>query len=718
MSEDLRGKTIERFFAPNTSLITENLKRRALIGDLGNFLAHWLSIRHGCRIETHTTRNGTRRIKQLLHGAQLVELIVEDGASTFEQIYCKDSHGCLSLDQRISLEKDRVKADEWMLRIKDFCEDYQMLLDVLDQECSKQAFIDLAYAVAGGLVCDEKKTDVSSYVSTPEPGYFVTENVDGRVSVGGFSRKLASAVKEKAHGWLLECERAISERYFAESHRCNETADERARSKRVRSALAEMISKHVAMDGFFEDDDLCTYRGSTLNPKAFEGLCSWIFDDRVREKCEVIREMQIKELSSLRIVCSSNDVEKSARWICECQISILKTLRNPPRVLRDRPGFKSALLYFEMLIGVVRDATLHNLVLVAAQLSEWAYKVGRAQMWRLSEWLHEGTKILEKQVLPKNNILPTLVRVFPPMPTWTDSARASQSYVNLKASQSCISGNSSSLPKSCNILEQAYLPMPQSVEQSLRLVSMVWELAGHRETYNGFFAPGYVMCSLVRQIVPLERVNTAYVKETIESWIEAYSLGQNYRNAVAEIQCFSGSIVESDIRSAVRRLSRWSLNDILTLAFEKSPMFFSNEWALLDATLFSMGQATTKDEHDVSISLTNSAIRKALEHACPVLFQIRNEARVSPSVASNEAVEFLYSIPAIQQWNRLGQELILSHDDVAAAGVGVVERLREMSKTRFLVHFGKRPAKEKHIWKTMRVYTFNAHDLRMLLAPR
>lgn len=674
-------------------------KRRALINDLGNFLSNWLQIRHGCKIETHTHRNGHRRTKQLKEGAQLIELIVEDGASTFEQIYCKDTHGSLSLEQRLRLEEDRVSTQEWMTRILNYCEDYRELLDILEQECSKQPFIDLAYAVAAGLVCENSTSSIDS----PEPGYFLSEQIDDRVSVGGFCKKLSNAINEKAHEWLIECERAISDRFFESCP--SENHEERKRSKQVRSVLASMISQHVAMDGFFEAD-LCKYRGSTLNPRAFENLCNWIFNGRIREDCEVKRTQQISELTSLRTVCSTTAVEKSARHICESQTSMLKTLRNVPRVLRERPGYKNSFLHLEMLIGIVKDANSENLVLVAAQVAEWAHKVGKSQMWMFSQWILDSIAILEKQHLPNNEILPTLCKVFPPMPTWTDPSRATQAYVDLKA---CNAHSSSSLPKSSN----TYLPMSQSVERSLRLVSLVWELAGHKQTYNGFFAPGHVMCSLVRQIVPLERVNTAYVKETIESWVLAYSLGQNYRNAVTDIQCFRGSIVESDMRSAVRQLSRWSLNDILTLAFEKSPLFFSNEWAVLDAAIFSLGKTNTRHH----ISLTNSAIRKALENACPVLFEIRNEARVSPSVASNELAEFLMSIPSIRQWNGNGDELILTHDDVATAGVDVPERLRQLSKTNSLVHFGRRPNKEKHIWKTMRVYTFNGYDLRTLLAP-
>jgi len=716
-------RTMERFFHPTLSLETDHAKRRALVADIGTFLAQWLTIQHGCRIETHTHRNGLRRVKQLKNGAQLIELIVEDGGSTFEQIYCKDKHGSLSLDQRIKLEKDRVKNGEWMTKILNYCEDYRELLDVLDRECSKQVFVDLAYAVAAGVVCERGGDE--PVTESPEPGYFLAEEIDERVSVGGFAKKLANAIQEKVHCWLSECERAISERYFEDSYHCEESSEDKRRAKRVRCVLAEMISTHVAMEGFF-CEDMCKYQGTTLNPHAFETLFSWAFDSHVREKCEVMRAVQIQELISLRAVCSTTNFETSARCICENQTSMLKMLRNIPRVLKERPGFKNSSLYLEMLIGIVRDATWHNLLLVAAQVAEWVHKVGRSQNLALSHWILESIDILEKQTLPNTNVLPTLGKVFPPMPTWTDPARASQSYVNLKACTSC-SGNSSSLPKACKTVDRAYLPIPQSVELSLRLVSLVWELAGHRETYSGFFAPGHVMCSLVRQIVPLERVNTYYVKETVKSWMQAYALGQNYRNAVTEIQCFRGSILESDLRSATRQLSRWSLDDILTLSFEKSPLFLSNEWSVLDATLFSMVQTNRQNTRstqrvmggdNASVSLTNSAIRKALENACPVLFQIRNEARVSPSVASNEVVEFLYSIPAIRTWNRTGQELILTHEDVTAAGVDVTERLRQMSARKSLVHYGKRPSKERNVWKAMRVYTFNGYDLRTLLVPR
>lgn len=717
---------VSRFFSPTWSLETDKSKRDALIKDVGVFLSKWLSISYSCSIETHTQANGKRRTKQIKNGAQLLELIVEDGGSTFEQIYCKDKHGSLSLDQRQKIETDRLTANKWMARVLNYCEDYRILLEVMDRECSKQRFIHLAYAVAAGVHTgyDNKADTLGNECA--EPGYFIPEQIENNVYVGGFAKKLAKAIEEKVHDWLLKCEQSISTHYFDyidASQKREETRYEMRRSEHVRTVLSQIISKHIAMDGFFADD-LRTYQGSTLRASVFENLCNFIFDAPMQEQCEDIRTMQIRNIRLLGDVCSGNNSECSAHVAYGNRESLLHTLRNIPRVLRERPGFKNAILLFEMLTEIVRGAASHNLTIVAAQIVEWANKVGISQIWQLSQWIQESIKILQTQILPQknfNNILPTLGSVCPPAPTWTDPAGAYESYMSLKANNIANNNKPSSLPKACTPIERSYLPMPRAVEQSLRLVSLVWELVGHCATYVAFFSPGHVMCSLVRQIIPLERVNTTHVQQRIRSWMEAYSLGQNYRNAVAELKGFRGSMVESDVREAVRCLSMWSLNDILSIAFEISPLFFGNEWAVLDSTLLSMGMENIfiNAMHETKTRpLTTSTVRKALENACPVIFQIRNELRISPGVTSNELVEFLYSIPAIQRWKQDTDELVLTHEDVAAAGAHVPARLRRLSETRTLVHFGKRPKIEIHKWKHMRVYTFNGHDLRAALGPR
>jgi hypothetical protein len=229
----------------------------------------------------------------------------------------------------------------------------------------------------------------------------------------------------------------------------------------------------------------------------------------------------------------------------------------------------------------------------------------------------------------------------------------------------------------------------------------------------GFFASGHVRCSILRQLIPKERVHTDSVSSMVTSWRQLMQIGKNYRNAVTELRNFRGSIVESDLRAASRTLSKWSLQDILSICFEKSPFFYSNEYKLLDATVFELQLGLG--------SRTTSLIRKGLEHACPILFELRNEARVSPHVPSSELAEFLLSIPGVREWVRAmpnALELVLAHEDVAQAGPQAVARLRELSDKRSIVHYGRRPAGERSVWKTKRVYSFSGYDLARTLAIR
>lgn len=687
----MAAHALERVFVPSQPIHDDGERRAALIKDVAKFLSVWLSIRHSCSIETHTQRNGTRRVKQLKDGSSLHDLIVSDGNSTFEHLFFRGEQRVLSLDQRRCVELERAALSEQICDLKGYCEDYRCLLDALEHLCQKQEYIDLAIAVDG------------------DQGYFVPQFVaqlaDRPVFVGGFAHKLTSALEDRAVEWLGECERTVTARFFASRQAPDDVSrSDAGRSRRVHATLARMIATHASMQDAFEDD-LVTRRRSPLNPAAFEELTNWIFDDSVRAQCETRREEEIQQLRALRPLCAgvARGVEVSvAHHVYENRRVLLQVLRFVPRVLVDRAGFASAELSFEMLIGIVKEATFETIALTAAQLVAWARLVGKASLFQLDRWLKDAESILRRQILPKMDILPTLACVTPPTPSWVDEAQATASYVTLKA---C-----GELPKPTNSVERAYLPIPQAVERLLRLVSLVWELAAHKSTHLGFFASGHVRCSILRQIIPKERVNTDSVNSMVMSWRQLMHVGQNYRNAVTELRNFRGSLIESDLRAACRVLSNWSLDDILTVCFEKSPAFLSNEYKLLDATIFEM--QLNSSAHNTSI------IRKGLEHACPILFELRHEARVSPHVKSNELVEFLLSIPGVRDWARTtpgAPELVLAHEDVARAGASAVARLRQLSGEHSIVHYGRRPASERGVWKAKRVYSFSGHDLAKTL---
>lgn len=687
------SREMEALFVPSMALRDNAAKRAALVGDIGRFLACWLNIKFSCSIETHTTLSGRRRIKQLREGAPLFELVVRDGAASFEDFYIPSSGNQLSIDERRIVERYHSELRAKCFYLRGYLEDYQFLLEALENACRSQPYIDLSVCVRG------------------DAGYFLPQMVSENIVAGGFSMKLSNALEERVMEWLVACEAAIEARFGLRDADAGRAVarEDATRAKRVHATLANVVARHVSMAGAF-DDDLATQFRSPLNPNTFEELSAWIFDSQVRDRCEALRQERIQSLLALRPLCNVVGSEaEAARHVVANQDTILSTLRHVPKVLRERPGFASALegMLVDFLVEIVKEAEEDsNAALIAVQLVEWSHRVGKPQLLQLRAFLDESVAILRKQVLPAPNaILPTLALVSPPMPTWCDPNVASESYVRLRAS--------GELPKAVNVAERAYLPIPAATEKLMRIVSLAWELAGHRSTYDGFFAQGRVKCSIVLQTIPKERVNTEFVRETVGSWMQHLQLGQNYRNAVRELQHFRGSFVESELRTACRALSRWSLNDILTIAFEKSPLFYQNEFKILDSTIFAMPMACCGD---LATMRTTSVIRKALEHACPIIFELRGEARVRPCVATGELGEFLLSIPTVREWGRDTPELVLTHDQVAAAGAEAVTRLRGMSTQRAIVHFGRRPAREKAVYGMKKVYTFSGVDLIRALA--
>ena len=666
--------------------IRDDLPRfKALVRDLGEFLADWLSVRYACNIETHTNMSVRKQQLRLKKGVELHELIVEDGDSTFVHMLPNRLGFESQLERRVNAESRRMQREERLKYLKGFCQDYWHFLLQLDHACRSQQFISLFEAVGA---------------EEPEYGYFCCEEIHGIVSIGGFARTLTNDVKEKVSAWLLTCENSIAELYkLNETGSVKpETLQERTKSAAVRDFLGTIISRHLSMEGMYEWADGRFVRNqSAFTPKAMEQLCREILDSPTRAKCELMRRSQIAELSMLGKLCSNSDPVEKARFVCENGDALLKTLRNLPRVLRERPGFKHARIFVEMIIGIVRVSNMDCLLLIAAHIKEWTHRVGRAQMYQLSQWIEDSIQIMKRQDLP-DSMLQTLWKVCPPLPPWGDHELATTAYMGMK---------NETLPKSCNIVDRAYLPIPNSVERSLRLVSLVWELAGHPSTYKGFFSQGNLSCSLVEQVIYVEQVNVGHAGLVIEAEYAKCTIGQNYRNAVAKVQNFRGSSIENDVRVASSKLARWRLDEIMTIAYENGPLFESYECEIINATASAMKRVPTM--HWAGI------IRKALENACPILHGIRFDMRVCPCSTSDSFMELLMTLPAIRAWDGKSQELILSQEDASRGARGLPEQLKELSAQRRLVHLGRRPASEKSQWKHMRVYTFNGPDLRAIL---
>jgi hypothetical protein len=263
------------------------------------------------------------------------------------------------------------------------------------------------------------------------------------------------------------------------------------------------------------------------------------------------------------------------------------------------------------------------------------------------------------------------------------------------------------------------------VETILRLVSLVWEICLSATIYEGVFQPGLLLVSIVKPVVQRQRTPLQVAKTKLDSWSSRLNLGANYRNACHTLRSYRGGIIEDDVRSAVSNLSRWSLSEIFSLAFELSPLFYSSEFRLLDSTLCNMSEKAPM--------FSTLLIRKALEHACPVIFDIRSAMRLGPGgsdpfhVRSNHFLETLNRIPKIRAWREaemccgggtttMCDEVVLTNDDLnkSAASSDLIGQLRDLSARRTLVSYGKAPSYMRAELGYKRVFTFNCFDLRKL----
>ena len=87
-------------------------------------------------------------------------------------------------------------------------------------------------------------------------------------------------------------------------------------------------------------------------------------------------------------------------------------------------------------------------------------------------------------------------------------------------------------------VHQQYLPIPDAVHVVVRLVSIVWELVGHHDSYEAFFSPGEVLCSIVKNAVAAERVTLQSTSIALMNTMQNMAPGASYRRAVSELSNF------------------------------------------------------------------------------------------------------------------------------------------------------------------------------------
>jgi hypothetical protein len=338
-----------------------------------------------------------------------------------------------------------------------------------------------------------------------------------------------------------------------------------------------------------------------------------------------------------------------------------------------------------------QTADTHCEFILAVQLGDWQGDVGPQALEALRDICDASIKALNATTLPSTGFVPTLkhLHTIPP-PTWTYVPNVD---VPLEAARARLP------PVNQRISSISDVKIPEETMLTLRLISVVWELSACNETNEAYFTQGRVLTSAARQVTYMHYVSACFALTVLKDRLQQHLIGKNYRNAVKRMSVFKGSEFENDMRLAVQCVSRWSVQELMSVCSETSPMFRANLFRVMDATLFNM---VTKP------SLTSAAIIvRALLTARPILIELRSEAGIDRRQPSSETIDMLMSIPAIREWDRSGSELVLTHGDVSLGLHGTTEMLKRMSAERRVVNYRRIKSK----W----VYTFNCSDLAKLL---
>lgn len=650
-----------------------------------------------------------------------LELIVDDGGATFSS-----SYGCSSsLYERRADEHHRRILEERIEALCRFCDRYRFLLfamsgtycdgGMLDESIDLYPIVAIDDLPSGGYFVRISLSDavkgMSSISTLPQPMQW-TKSSEDKVTVGGFSLELARLLESPIERWIMACEAKLEvlvPMREDEGDMFQTRSRDVLRKQELRKRLIRMLSEHLAMVGLFVASDgpaiLLERQESPMNTLLMENLISDFADDMTCDKCEELREISITQLKLLLALCGNDAPDDLAQLVAEQQVSFLSVLRTPPSVLVRRPGYSSCDFRFHTLRSIVMSTTSSTHSLTIVQLREWRHSIGRASVGQLEQFLNEAISILLKQRFPDRGFLPTLRHLEPPPPTWCDPSGASDVYIFTRASVPLVAMRS-----------EAYVQMPSSTEQILRLISLVWEMLAYEHTRDCFFTPGRISVRYLREVISIEQVNVAFASMTLSAWKQKCGLGQTYRGAATAIAQFRGSDIEAHIREAFAKLCNWSLVDIMSVVSEEhSPSFLATQWKLVDAV----------SQHMRSLNPTgmtvqcSSVLGRVLDVVEPIALALRSDIGLRSVARPHPLADLLRTIPAIRRWNGASPELILTCDDVMQSkSKRIRELLQSLSAQNSIVHYGKlgRGRETKQLgYGSKRVFRFNGHDLSAVL---
>ena len=663
----------------------------ALVSGLGRFLAQYLSMKFPVAA-THPFDSDVERQRALKVGRPFHELIEEDSDVASNALI-----RTATLQQRKVYDAQRRTLEAFYEEAKAFCRTYNIVLARLDQLCKERS----------------GRNDCIRLKEIAAPGdegpcreqvrcFFLALQLEENVSTGYFSRELALLIVPMVESWIDACEAEIKRRFDLCDGGCEELLMDRQLATATKKELTALIIKQVSMMETF-DPDLEVRQPPPLQAEQLEQVCKLPFNAATLARCEQIRSDTMRVMKTMKPLCAREFTRADVveRHCVQHANDILTFLKRTPRVLRDRPGYSSLNLNFEFLEAIVKKAASSG-NLVFELLEEWRQSVGQGALTQLSRWIDASCLIMEKQEIPESGFLPTLCCVRPPTPPWRSSDR------NWHKGNSALALIASCMKRTTGVHQQ-YLPIPNAVHAVVRLVSMVWELVGHHDSYEAFFAPGEVLCSIVKNTVAAERVTLQSTFITLNNTMQNMAPGASYRRAVLELINFRRDPKrEIQLRTAMQCLSKFPLHEIVTAAYENSRIFHAIQINLLNCASGLVDGGRNWDSTWV--------VRRALQTALPIICQLGREARISPFVAASPLGEALLSIPAIREWNASSPQLIVTLEEAKRGVNGIVEAMKHLSEKRRIVRYGRLPPSQRGEFGSKAVFVVNAYDLVNLLS--
>jgi hypothetical protein len=697
---------IELITSETARVSTNGVRMNAMIQDIGRFLGGVLSMRCSCSVDTHTDPSARRRAIRLKDGAQLHELMQEDGIATTDLGVCSGRIMRMIDEQRTVDENMTNRCCVFVGCYIDFLENVEMLC--LQRSAPKDV-IDFKLIVVG------PKDDGSGEDEVTVKGYFQSVSIPcptpqlhgctlrpnrrhgaggifhdaSMLSVGRFADGVANSIHDTVSTWIESVQTAISASY-------PDCANPPSSSMlaTAKSVLCKLISSHVSMQDCF--DVRLSRVCENITAKNLEAISKKLIA-KYRSGFDAHKESLVEQLSIMRDLFTISDVYSLVGVVQSHQESILSGLRLVDALLErsQTHGFGTVDASMDQLAGIVRS-TLGDAppctALLAAQILNWRSNIDLAARERVCQVISAQVAALRKQSLDNYEFIPTLRGLKKlPNPEWTHASDLAQRVRRCVASQ---------LPRNTNGA-CCFMNMSPSMLMAIRIVSLVWELAACETTNDACFAQGRVRARFIGDVVTIHKVSAVFAMTLLRSRLQEHQIGQNYRNAVSRISSYRGSMIENDIRLAVRCVAKWKLEELMAVCSEHSPVFEYNLAGLTNATIQSIPGAPMIE--------CNSVVVRALMSALPVLVDVRSEASMGWTPQNAAYADLLLSIPSIREWTRDSDELVLEIRDVSKGIHGAVGMLKELSKQRHIVSFQRRGTKN--------VFVFNRSDLMGVMGP-